>query len=1256
MMKKFKNNTLQDEGYRYYAFISYKRADEKWAKWLHKKLQSYHLPSRLCKKHKNLPPKLNPVFLDRKYLKPGYLEEELKQEAISSKYLIVVCSAHTAQAPKYIDNEIEYFLSGGHDASNIIPFIVGESERPEIECFPPALRKINEERTLLGVNVNEAGGRRSAFLKLVASMHQLDVTELENDENRRVKRNKTIAAIAAVCMLMGGIRAFDYFVPHTDYYNDYVTRYGVAEGVGKLKTNDIRSMSSHYTIVTHKDKVVELRRENSAGELVAGSNTLRSEQYSKAVYTYTDGGGLESITCYDSKNKVAYIKEYSENLKTVDLTSGGGGEYGRAYNISAQDTSEAENNDWFKVRSGITRWLIEYDENGFEKEIRYADVYNNAMAESNGSYGERYERDEKGRVVKLRYLDTTGDDATLTDKYTPGGTKRGVWGFKAEYNEKGNCTRVAYFGENDESVENEEGYAIRTIEYEGGNAVKVALYDKNNKPVMCKEGYSAIAYEYDEKGNAIKVSLYDTLGKATVGAGGLAMIEREFDKKGNITEERYYGAASEPVGTKEGYAKCRISYDDNNNPVQYEYYNLGGVLRKGAAIEKNTYDEAGYVVRMGYYDSDGKAVLGADGFAFLEVKRNKKGEVESVAYYDEEGYIKNNAEGYAIIRYEYDSHTGNVKKQSYFDAANKPVITDYGYASIEREYENGREIRTSYQGIFGEGIEVVGYARVDMSYTRKGLMKRAEYYLADGSRGTTDGYAAVEYKHDGRGNIKEWKYYDENDKPCTFNGYHRWVQEYDEKDNAVLCEAYDDNGEKVLCNYGYAAEKREYDQKNRVVKNSFYDTEGKLTVASSGYAVAEYGYDEAGNTIRYAYYGEDNKPLKGEGVYAVAEYEYDNNKNGTRQAYYGADGKLTVGPDGYAVCEKEYDHNGNATRYAYYDENNHLTEKAYGYAVNEVEYDKKGRIIRDAYYGEDSLPMIGPGGYAVVEAEYDSNENITREAYYGADNLLMKGPGGFAVAEVEYDARGNVLYQAYYGEDNSLVRGPDGYAVGKAEYDSEGNMLKKAYYDENSLPSNGPYGYATYEATYNENGKFTRQAYYNEEGNLTEGPYGYALYEAEYDEAGNTRSEAYYGKDNRPVTGPDGYASGEAEYDKKGERTRVVYYDENGSVLENRLCIVGQHVDAALGSSLEEFYVIISLGDWDYRDYTDTQKAVDAFGEEMNSVYGEHVGYEYLYYDKTAEKFIMRQDDFYAGNMGMRIMDMKISMEEYRLIMEGAEE
>ena len=36
-----------DENKEYYAFISYKREDEKWAKWLQHKLEHYKFPTSL---------------------------------------------------------------------------------------------------------------------------------------------------------------------------------------------------------------------------------------------------------------------------------------------------------------------------------------------------------------------------------------------------------------------------------------------------------------------------------------------------------------------------------------------------------------------------------------------------------------------------------------------------------------------------------------------------------------------------------------------------------------------------------------------------------------------------------------------------------------------------------------------------------------------------------------------------------------------------------------------------------------------------------------------------------------------------------------------------------------------------------------------------------------------------------------------------------------------------------------------------------
>ena len=78
--------------YKYYAFISYKREDEKWSKWLQHKLEHYKLPISARKQNTNLPERVRPVFKDTTDLAGGVLEKAIKEALDVSKYLSVICS------------------------------------------------------------------------------------------------------------------------------------------------------------------------------------------------------------------------------------------------------------------------------------------------------------------------------------------------------------------------------------------------------------------------------------------------------------------------------------------------------------------------------------------------------------------------------------------------------------------------------------------------------------------------------------------------------------------------------------------------------------------------------------------------------------------------------------------------------------------------------------------------------------------------------------------------------------------------------------------------------------------------------------------------------------------------------------------------------------------------------------------------------------------------------------------------------------
>lgn len=195
------DTTPQNKPYEYFAFISYKREDEKWAKWLQKKLESYSLPTAIRKEKPELLNKIRPVFRDQSELSGGNLKAEIEKGLNSSKYLIVICSPRSAKSP-WVSKEVQHFIDQGRE-NYIIPFIIGgtpNSSIPEDECFPEGLRQLTGEKEILGININEMG-RDAAAIKVIARMFDLRFDILWQ-RFRRAKRTRIISSICIAALLL----------------------------------------------------------------------------------------------------------------------------------------------------------------------------------------------------------------------------------------------------------------------------------------------------------------------------------------------------------------------------------------------------------------------------------------------------------------------------------------------------------------------------------------------------------------------------------------------------------------------------------------------------------------------------------------------------------------------------------------------------------------------------------------------------------------------------------------------------------------------------------------------------------------------------------------------------------------------------------------------------------------------------------------------------------------------------------------------
>ena len=196
----------------YYAFISYKRDDKKEAKRLQHALEYYRLPNHLRQENPELPEYVRPVFRDMTDLEVGELSAQIHAGLEQSHFLIVVCSPRAA-ASKWVNDEVEYFISLGKQ-DKIIPYIiegVPHASNPSEECYPPSLLNLSKEKELLGANINEVG-KDSATIRVVSRMFSIRFDTLFQRYEREQKRKRWMWIGVSILIASLGLSIGGYFV------------------------------------------------------------------------------------------------------------------------------------------------------------------------------------------------------------------------------------------------------------------------------------------------------------------------------------------------------------------------------------------------------------------------------------------------------------------------------------------------------------------------------------------------------------------------------------------------------------------------------------------------------------------------------------------------------------------------------------------------------------------------------------------------------------------------------------------------------------------------------------------------------------------------------------------------------------------------------------------------------------------------------------------------------------------------------------
>lgn len=232
---------------KYSAFISYSHVDEKYARWLIRKLESYRVPTKLVGQQGEfgvIPKRIGKIFRDRDELaSAGNLGLKVTKALCDSKALIVICSPNSAQS-KWVNAEVKEFRNLQREDA-IFSFIVsGNPASREISqnCFPKALLAPNNpneaEREPLAADARPNGdGKDKAFLKLAAGLLGVGYDSLaQRHAQRRIKRLALITTASLLGMSFAIVLAVSAYIAR----NDALRRQAQAQDIVAYMLGDLR--------------------------------------------------------------------------------------------------------------------------------------------------------------------------------------------------------------------------------------------------------------------------------------------------------------------------------------------------------------------------------------------------------------------------------------------------------------------------------------------------------------------------------------------------------------------------------------------------------------------------------------------------------------------------------------------------------------------------------------------------------------------------------------------------------------------------------------------------------------------------------------------------------------------------------------------------------------------------------------------------------------------------------------------------------
>lgn len=858
---------------------------------------------------------------------------------------------------------------------------------------------------------------------------------------------KAVAVTVAAVIVIGGFFVWDYNRVKVSYYKDYVEQWSIPQGIGKISGSDRSHTHRMYRFEHQHYKLQRVSHVNSLGTVTLDGESERYERPLDVSFYYDSDNRLNRAKVMDHNGMVLYIKSFNEKLNTVIFQFND--EYGTEKTIGNETVGYVNAFATDQNKGRISRYLLEYDGDGFVKTLRYAGFQNVYVGDAQGIYGKQYVRDSKGRVVEELYLSHDG---------SPKATKWGLGKKLFFYDEKDNWTKSSYLSiDGQPALDAPDGTSICENVYDKyGNTIGQHYKNADGQPMLpMMHGMAGVETEYDENGFACKqsnlgidgnvefsskqgfavsvmecneygfyksISFMDASGKPCMTDAGNAKVKIVTDKNGNELERWFYNINDEPVAISDGYAGVKAEYDSLGHMVKVVYYGENGepcLVNSGQAGWEKKYNEMGDCIEHKNLGIDMQPVKDNDGVCTTVYERDIRGNLTKLFYYDEKGKLALSSEGIAMIEYKYDD-SGNETSRRFYDAGGKPTN---GY---------------------------LGFAHYSFTYDDKGYLLSEKYYNVKNELILVGGTAGRIYKRDDRGNIIE-------DFPIGIDGElakNKLIvrYKYDDKDNLIEYAVFGAKGNSTVNSDGIHKCTQKYNNRNQNVETCYFNTNGELTLYSDcNYCILRTEYDERGLKTKMSYFDKNNQPAtyRGalEGSYSSFTSQYDNYGRIVRQFYFDRNGAPTHPKDMVPEGVVKYDKRGNMVYLGSCDGKGKLIYNPKNkYSYLEREYDNKDNVVWESYFNENEKPMLGKDGYHKVVYTYtESNKNET-ESYFGVDGKPMLVDGYHQIRN-KYNDNNLAIEYSFFGKNGNPVNSTYGFSKLVWTYNDDQSYRDRKYYD-----------------------------------------------------------------------------------------------------------------------------------------------------------------------------------------------------------------